>query len=141
MPARIGRSGSVVRFWSASGRKYSTATSFRRRPGWGSYSSSSGFAALIGSLIGLAPKPEGGLAGPVGIARITGAVAKTGLREYLNLTAILSLNLALINILPQWIVRVGRDLIRSLAGTPTPPTPIVPLTPADRQAAARGSQP
>lgn len=59
-----------------------------------------GFAALIGSLIGLAPKPEGGLAGPVGIARITGAVAKTGLREYLNLTAILSLNLALINILP-----------------------------------------
>jgi regulator of sigma E protease len=59
-----------------------------------------GFASLIGSLLGLAPKPEGGLAGPVGIARITGAVARTGLREYLNLTAILSLNLALINILP-----------------------------------------
>ena len=59
-----------------------------------------GFASLIGGLLGLNAKPEGGLAGPVGIARITGAVAKTGLREYLNLTAILSLNLALINILP-----------------------------------------
>jgi hypothetical protein len=49
--------------------------------------------------------------------------------------------MALINILPQWIVRVGRDLIRSLAGTPTPSAPIVPLTPADREAAARGGQP
>jgi hypothetical protein len=45
--------------------------------------------------------------------------------------------MALINILPQWIVRVGRDLIRSLAGEPAP-TPIVPLTqaapPTDRYA-------
>ena len=59
-----------------------------------------GFAALIGGLIGLNKPPEGGLAGPVGIARITGEVAKSGMREYLMLTAILSLNLALINILP-----------------------------------------
>ncbi len=59
-----------------------------------------GFAALIGGLLGLNKAPEGGLAGPVGIARITGAVAKSGWREYLNLTALLSLNLALINILP-----------------------------------------
>lgn len=59
-----------------------------------------GFAALIGGLLGLNKAPEGGVAGPVGIARITGAVVKTGLREYLNLTALLSLNLALINILP-----------------------------------------
>jgi hypothetical protein len=44
--------------------------------------------------------------------------------------------MALINILPQWVVRVGRDLIRSLAGSPAP-TPVVPLTqapPADRYA-------
>jgi regulator of sigma E protease len=59
-----------------------------------------GFAALIGGLLGLNKAPEGGLAGPVGIARITGAVARSGWREYLNLTALLSLNLALINILP-----------------------------------------
>ena len=59
-----------------------------------------GFAALIGGLIGLNPAPEGGVAGPVGIARITGEVAKDGWRAYLNLTAVLSLNLALINILP-----------------------------------------
>jgi hypothetical protein len=42
--------------------------------------------------------------------------------------------MALINILPQWIVRVGRDLIRSLAGSPAP---VVPLTPADRDEADR----
>ncbi|OWK43851.1 MotA/TolQ/ExbB proton channel family protein [Fimbriiglobus ruber] len=52
--------------------------------------------------------------------------------------------MALMNILPQWITRVGRDLIRSLAGEPAP-GPIVSLTPAppgspptDRQYAARG---
>ena len=38
--------------------------------------------------------------------------------------------MALINILPSWIVLVGRDLIRSLAGLPEPPAPIVPLTQA-----------
>lgn len=59
-----------------------------------------GFATLLGSLFGLAAAPEGGLAGPVGIARITGAAARNGLRDYLQLTAVLSLNLALINILP-----------------------------------------
>ncbi|HEY1012882.1 MAG TPA: RIP metalloprotease RseP [Herpetosiphonaceae bacterium] len=59
-----------------------------------------GFATLLGSLFGLAAAPDGGLAGPVGIARITGAAARNGLRDYLQLTAVLSLNLALINILP-----------------------------------------
>lgn len=59
-----------------------------------------GFAALIGGLLGLNQAPEGGVAGPVAIARITGEVFKTGWREYFNLTAVLSLNLALINILP-----------------------------------------
>ena len=36
--------------------------------------------------------------------------------------------MALLNILPTWIVLLGRDLIRSLAGHPEPP--LVPLTPA-----------
>jgi hypothetical protein len=38
--------------------------------------------------------------------------------------------MALLNILPTWIVGMGRDLIRSLGGYPDP-TPIVPLTPAE----------
>ena len=42
--------------------------------------------------------------------------------------------MALMNILPQWIVRVGRDLVRSLAGE----QPIVPLTPASMD---RGTDP
>jgi hypothetical protein len=53
--------------------------------------------------------------------------------------------MAFINILPQWVVRVGRDLIRSLAGAPAP---MVPLTPADapptatdRVTVARGGAP
>ena len=54
--------------------------------------------------------------------------------------------MALVNILPQWVVRVGRDLIRSLAGA-APPARVVPLTPAqppepDREAGiVRGSKP
>jgi hypothetical protein len=38
--------------------------------------------------------------------------------------------MALLNILPTWVVAVGRDLIRNLAGLPDTPAPIVPLTPA-----------
>ena len=38
--------------------------------------------------------------------------------------------MALLNILPTWVVATGRDLIRSLAGLPEPAAPIVPLTPA-----------
>lgn len=36
--------------------------------------------------------------------------------------------MALMNILPQWITRVGRDLIRTLAGSPDETEPVVPLT-------------
>lgn len=38
--------------------------------------------------------------------------------------------MALINILPAWMVVTGRDLIRPLGGEVIPPAPIVPLTPA-----------
>jgi len=44
--------------------------------------------------------------------------------------------MALMNILPQWIVRVGRDLIRSLAGE----SPVVPLS-SDPSNATRGAKP
>jgi hypothetical protein len=44
--------------------------------------------------------------------------------------------MALMNILPQWIVRVGRDLIRSLAGE----APVIPLTP-EPTADPRGAKP
>jgi regulator of sigma E protease len=61
-----------------------------------------GLGMLLGSLLGLVSTDiQGGVAGPVGIARITGEVARTGgLLSYLNWTAIISVNLALINLLP-----------------------------------------
>ena len=43
-------------------------------------------------------KPQ--LTGPIGIAQVTGEVAKTGLVPLIELTALLSLNLAILNILP-----------------------------------------
>jgi hypothetical protein len=39
--------------------------------------------------------------------------------------------MALVNILPTWIVAVGRDLISSLAGTPAAPPPTAPAKVAD----------
>lgn len=45
-------------------------------------------------------KQEAEFAGPVGIAKITSEAAKEGIGAYLNLVAILSLNLAVLNILP-----------------------------------------
>ncbi|MEN8614048.1 M50 family metallopeptidase [Dehalogenimonas sp. THU2] len=43
---------------------------------------------------------EGGVAGPVGIAQLTGEVARAGLSPLMEFTALLSLNLAILNILP-----------------------------------------
>jgi regulator of sigma E protease len=61
-----------------------------------------GLGTLIGSLFGLSnTEIQGGLAGPVGIGRLTGEVARTqGLMKYLELTALISVNLALFNLLP-----------------------------------------
>jgi regulator of sigma E protease len=59
-----------------------------------------GLGMLFASLFGAA-QVQGGLAGPVGIARMTGEVARTGgIVSYLNWTALISVNLALINLLP-----------------------------------------
>lgn len=44
--------------------------------------------------------PDPGLTGPVGIAQVTGEVAEAGVSPLLELTAFLSINLAIINMLP-----------------------------------------
>lgn len=60
-----------------------------------------GLGTLLISLVGLAPSPQGGMAGPIGITRLTGEIAQRGgLLPLLDWTAILSVNLALINLLP-----------------------------------------
>jgi regulator of sigma E protease len=48
----------------------------------------------------IAGTAEGGVAGPVGIATIVGDVARAGLSPLLEFTALLSLNLAILNLLP-----------------------------------------
>lgn len=71
------------------------------------------FIVQIGQIISGAIKPQ--FAGPVGIVKITGEVAQTvpdaGWWPILNLTAILSLNLAIINILPFPALDGGRVLL------------------------------
>jgi regulator of sigma E protease len=71
------------------------------------------FLNQIGLMIAGAVKPQ--LAGPVGIVKITGEVAATvpdlGWWPILSLTAILSLNLAIINILPFPALDGGRVLL------------------------------
>ncbi len=52
--------------------------------------------------------PEGGVAGPIGIARITGELVKQGWLPFLSLTAFLSLNFFLINLLPLPALDGGR---------------------------------
>ena len=60
-----------------------------------------GLGLLLASLFGLVSGPEGGVAGPVGITRLTGEIAQRGgLIPLLDWTALLSVNLALINLLP-----------------------------------------
>ncbi len=71
------------------------------------------FINQIGMMVAGAVKPQ--LAGPVGIVKITGEVAATvpdlGWWPILSLTAILSLNLAIINILPFPALDGGRVLL------------------------------
>lgn len=71
------------------------------------------FISQIGKMIVGAVKPE--LAGPVGIVKITGEVAQSvpnqGWWNILSLTAILSLNLAIVNILPFPALDGGRVVL------------------------------
>jgi regulator of sigma E protease len=62
---------------------------------------------LVGDLF-RAAKPSIDFSGPVGIAIITGEVARLGLRHLLQFTALLSINLAIINILPVPALDGGR---------------------------------
>ncbi len=53
-----------------------------------------------GFLLPSVPAPEGGVGGLVAIGRITAEIAQQGWRDLLNLTAFLSINLAILNMLP-----------------------------------------
>jgi regulator of sigma E protease len=60
-----------------------------------------GLAALVGGLFQVAEPPEGGVAGPIGIARATGEIIERGgWWGFWNWTAILSINLFVLNLLP-----------------------------------------
>ena len=61
--------------------------------------------AIIGMIIGAIPVE---LAGPVGIAQITGEVAKAGISPLLEFAGFISINLAIINILPLPALDGGR---------------------------------
>jgi len=62
--------------------------------------------AILSMFIG--ESDVGGVAGPVGIAQITGEVAKAGISPLLEWTAFFSLNLAIINLLPLPALDGGR---------------------------------
>ena len=65
------------------------------------------FAGIAG-WIGNGKNP--GLTGPIGIAQVTGEVAKVGVRPILELTALISISLAIVNILPIPALDGGRLL-------------------------------
>ena len=69
-----------------------------------------GLGQLVRSVIAPAPDaaPMGGVAGPVGIARITGELARQGILPLIELTAFLSLNFFIINLLPLPALDGGR---------------------------------
>ena len=70
-----------------------------------------GLVQLIRGLISPnVPAPEGGVGGLVAIGRITAEVARQGWRDLLNLTAFLSINLAILNLLPIPALDGGRIL-------------------------------
>lgn len=78
------------------------------------------FGGLIGSLF-QGESVAADFAGPVGIANITGQAARLGLIYLMQLTALLSLNLAVINILPFPALDGGRILfliIEKIKGKP-----------------------
>ena len=77
---------------------------------------------LVGSLFGGAGVP-GGVAGPVGIAQIAGESARAGFITLLELIAVLSVNLAVMNLLPIPALDGGRlffILIEVVRGKPFP---------------------
>lgn len=67
------------------------------------------FGAIVQGWVG-GDGPEVELAGPIGIAKITGEVAEQGFVNLLQFAAILSINLAIINVLPFPALDGGRIL-------------------------------
>ena len=61
--------------------------------------------SIVSMIIGAAPAA---VAGPVGIAQLTGEVAKAGISPLLEFAAFLSINLAIINIFPLPALDGGR---------------------------------
>ncbi|MGI8998631.1 MAG: M50 family metallopeptidase [Candidatus Limnocylindria bacterium] len=59
-----------------------------------------GLASAVGGLIGLNPDAAGDARGPIGIAEMTGEVLQAPLAAQLSFVAVLSLNLAVLNVLP-----------------------------------------
>ncbi|MCA1569554.1 MAG: M50 family metallopeptidase [Chloroflexi bacterium] len=59
-----------------------------------------GLAVAIGGLVGLNPDAAGDARGPIGIAEMTGEVLQAPLAAQLTFVAVLSLNLAVLNVLP-----------------------------------------
>src|SRR5918999_2184677 len=59
-----------------------------------------GLAAAVGGLLGLNPDGAGDARGPIGIAQITGEVIDSGLLAVVQFVGILSINLAILNVLP-----------------------------------------
>ena len=68
---------------------------------------------IVSMFIGTTPMA---LAGPVGIAQLTGEVAKTGISPLLEFAAFLSINLAIINIFPLPALDGGRIVFVLLEG-------------------------
>ncbi len=65
------------------------------------YTFDAGLGQMLGSLLGISEAPQGGVAGVVGIARGTGEVIqRDGWIGFWQWTALISLNLFLINLLP-----------------------------------------
>ena len=59
-----------------------------------------GLAAAVGGLLGLNPDGAGDARGPIGIAQITGEVIDAGMLAVVQFIGILSINLAILNVLP-----------------------------------------
>lgn len=99
-----------------------SVTGFKEALGWGR-NIVEGLGKMVTDLI-VHGKVPNDLAGPVGIAKITGEVAKRGWIPLFQLAGILSINLAVVNILPIPALDGGRLLflgIEKLRGKPMDP--------------------
>jgi regulator of sigma E protease len=69
------------------------------------------FTGLVQMIIGQAPAD---VAGPIGVAQMTGQVAQMGFLPLLQFAAFLSINLGLINLLPVPVLDGGHLMTRAV---------------------------